>query len=114
MEAYMDAEVFESDSYSRCCAGGTVQRIAATHISIVSRLHPGVARFAASSAKVMQQDDLYAARERTEVQTMVFKKDGKVYGSIESVVGEHCQNGGIAFLIVCYIAEVRKLRRIRE
>ncbi len=69
---------------------------------------------AASSAKVMQQDDLYAARERTEVQTMVFKKDGKVYGSIESVVGEHCQNGGIAFLIVCYIAEVRKLRRIRE
>lgn len=38
---------------------------------------------------------------------MVFKKDGKVYGSIGSVVGEHCQKSGIA-LVVCYIArEVR-------
>lgn len=33
---------------------------------------------------------------------MVFKKDGKVYGSIESVVGEHCQKKRYCFGCVLY------------
>lgn len=33
---------------------------------------------------------------------MVFKKDGKVYGSIESVVGEHCQKQRYCFNCVLY------------
>lgn len=33
---------------------------------------------------------------------MVFKKDGKVYGSIESVVGEHCQKQRYCFACVLY------------
>lgn len=33
---------------------------------------------------------------------MVFKKDGKVYGSIESVVGEHCQKKRYCFDCVLY------------
>lgn len=33
---------------------------------------------------------------------MVFKKDGKVYGSIESVVGEHCQKRRYCFQCVLY------------
>ena len=33
---------------------------------------------------------------------MVFKKDGKVYGSIESVVGEHCQKRRYCFDCVLY------------
>ena len=33
---------------------------------------------------------------------MIFKKDGKVYGSIESVVGEHCQKQLYCFACVLY------------
>ena len=33
---------------------------------------------------------------------MKFKKDGKVYGSIESVVGEHCQKRRYCFQCVLY------------
>lgn len=33
---------------------------------------------------------------------MRFKKDGKVYGSIESVVGEHCQKRRYCFQCVLY------------
>lgn len=33
---------------------------------------------------------------------MKFKKDGKVYGSIESVVGEHCQKNRYCFGCVLY------------
>ena len=33
---------------------------------------------------------------------MIFKKDGKVYGSIESVVGEHCQKRRYCFNCVLY------------
>ena len=33
---------------------------------------------------------------------MIFKKDGKVYGSIESVVGEHCQKQRYCFQCVLY------------
>lgn len=33
---------------------------------------------------------------------MKFKKDGKVYGSIESVVGEHCQKRRYCFNCVLY------------
>lgn len=33
---------------------------------------------------------------------MVFKKDGKVYGSIESVIGEHCQKQRYCFNCVLY------------
>ena len=33
---------------------------------------------------------------------MIFKKNGKVYGSIESVVGEHCQKQRYCFNCVLY------------
>lgn len=47
-------------------------------------------------------EDVIKAWNRWKKTTMVFKKDGKVYGSIESVVGEHCQKQRYCFNCVLY------------
>lgn len=47
-------------------------------------------------------EDVIKAWNRWKKTTMVFKKDGKVYGSIESVVGEHCQKRRYCFNCVLY------------
>jgi hypothetical protein len=47
-------------------------------------------------------EDVIKAWNRWKKTTMVFKKDDKVYGSIEPVVGEHCQKRRYCFNCVLY------------